>query len=129
MKKELDYFGRALEHPEHPFVVVLGGAKVKDKIQLINNLLDKVDEMIIGGGMAFTFLKKIHNLNIGGSLFDEEGYKIVDEILQKAKQKNVKIHLPVDFICGDKTDATANVKLFDLKTGIPDGWIGLDAGA
>ncbi len=71
MKKELDYFGRALEHPEHPFVVVLGGAKVKDKIQLINNLLDKVDEMIIGGGMAFTFLKKIHNLNIGGSLFDE----------------------------------------------------------
>jgi len=91
-------------------------------------MLDKVDEMIIGGGMAFTFLKKMHGINIGSSLFDEEGYKIVDEILAKAKAKNVKIHLPVDFVAGDKLDATSNVKLFDLKTGIPEGWWGLDAG-
>lgn len=67
----------------------MGGAKVKDKIQLIKNMLDKVDEMIIGGGMAFTFLKKMHGINIGNSLFDEEGYKIIDELLQKAKEKNV----------------------------------------
>jgi len=70
-------------------------------------MLDKVDEMIIGGGMAFTFLKKIHGINIGNSLFDEDGYKIVDEILAKAKANNVKIHLPVDFVCGDKLDATS----------------------
>jgi len=63
-------------------------------------MLDRVDEMIIGGGMAFTFIKKIHGINIGKSLFDEEGYKIIDEILTKAKEKGVKIHLPIDFICG-----------------------------
>ena len=74
LKKELDYFGKALESPNRPFLVVLGGAKVKDKIQLIDNLIDKVDEMIIGGGMAFTFLKKMHNIEIGKSLFDEEGF-------------------------------------------------------
>lgn len=70
MQKELNFFAKALENPERPFLVVLGGAKVKDKIQLILNMIDKVDEMIIGGGMAFTFLKKIHGLNIGSSLFD-----------------------------------------------------------
>ena len=63
-------------------------------------MLDRVDEMIIGGGMAFTFIKKIHGINIGKSLFDEEGFKIIDEILTKAKAKGVNIHLPVDFICG-----------------------------
>lgn len=72
MAKELHYFAKALESPQRPFLVILGGAKVKDKIQLINNLLDKVDEMIICGGMAFTFLKLIDNINIGKSLFDEE---------------------------------------------------------
>lgn len=85
LKKELDYFSKALESPTRPFLVVLGGAKVKDKIQLIESMLDKVDEMIIGGGMAFTFLKKIHGIDIGNSLFDEEGYKIVDSLLEKAK--------------------------------------------
>ncbi|CAD8097588.1 unnamed protein product [Paramecium primaurelia] len=128
MKKELDYFAKALETPQRPFLVILGGAKVADKIQLIKSMLDKVDEMIIGGGMAFTFLKKIHNVPIGKSLFDEEGYKIVDEILTKAKEKNVKIHLPVDFICGTGLDASSPVALYDLKSGIPDGWLGLDAG-
>jgi len=79
------------------------------------SMIDKVDEMIIGGGMAFTFLKKLHGINIGSSLFDEEGYKIVDDIMAKAKDKGVKIHLPVDFICGDKPDPAASVKHFDLK--------------
>lgn len=128
LKKELDYFGKALENPNRPFLVVLGGAKVKDKIQLIDNLIDKVDEMIIGGGMAFTFLKRMHNINIGKSLFDEEGYKIVDGVIEKAKQKGVKIHLPIDFVCGDSLDNNANTKVCDLSTGVPDGWWGLDAG-
>ncbi|KAM3143557.1 hypothetical protein pb186bvf_004319 [Paramecium bursaria] len=128
MKRELEYFAKALETPQRPFLVVLGGAKVKDKIQLILNLLDKVDEMIIGGGMAFTFLKKLHNLPIGNSLFDEEGFKIVDEIFTKAKAKGVKIHLPIDFVSGTKLDSASPVQLNDLKTGIPDGWLGLDAG-
>lgn len=74
MKKELEYFSKVTENPERPFLVILGGAKVKDKIQLIDSMLEKVDEMIIGGGMAFTFLKKIHGINIGNSLFDEDGY-------------------------------------------------------
>ncbi|EGR30128.1 phosphoglycerate kinase, putative [Ichthyophthirius multifiliis] len=128
LKKELDYFGKALENPNRPFLVILGGAKVKDKIQLIDNLIDKVDEMIIGGGMAFTFLKRMHNINIGKSLFDEEGYKIVDKLIQKAKDKGVKLHLPVDFLCGNALDNNADTKVFDLKSGIPDGWWGLDAG-
>lgn len=128
MKKELEYFSKALESPVRPFLVVLGGAKVKDKIQLINSMIDKVDEMIIGGGMAFTFLKRIHNIDIGNSLFDEEGYKIVDELIEKAKLKGVKIHLPIDFLCGDSLEATANTRVFDITTGIPTGWIGLDAG-
>lgn len=78
-------------------------------------MIDKVDEMIIGGGMAFTFLKKIHGINIGSSLFDQEGYEIVDQIIEKAKKKGVKIHLPVDFLCGDKLDNTAQVELRTLK--------------
>jgi phosphoglycerate kinase len=126
MKKELDYFAKALEHPKKPFLVILGGAKVKDKIQLINNLLDRVDEMIIGGGMAFTFLKVARGINIGKSIFDEEGAKIVPEILKKAQEKGVKIHLPLDYLCGDKLDATSNDKLFEGN--IPDGWMGLDCG-
>lgn len=70
-------------------------------------MIDKVDEMIIGGGMAFTFLKKIHGINIGSSLFDKDGYEIVDELLAKAKKAGVKIHLPVDFVCGDKLDESS----------------------
>lgn len=84
--------------------------------------------MIIGGGMAFTFLKRIHNLNIGNSLFDQAGYELVDELLAKAKERNVKIHLPVDFVCGTKLDASSPVAVHDLASGIPDGWLGLDAG-
>lgn len=116
MKKELESFAKVIEQPQRPYLVILGGAKVKDKIQLIKNMLSKVDEMIIGGGMAFTFLKKIHNINIGNSLFDEEGYKIVDEILAEAKAKNVKIHLPVDFVCGNQLSDQSEVREYDLKT-------------
>ncbi|VDK53946.1 unnamed protein product [Anisakis simplex] len=128
MKKELDYFAKALESPVRPFLAILGGAKVADKIQLIRNLLDKVDEMIIGGGMAYTFLKVIHSISIGKSLFDEEGAKIVNELMEKAKSKNVKIHLPVDFVVGDKFAEDASFKVSDLKSGIEADWMGLDIG-
>jgi phosphoglycerate kinase len=128
LKKELDYFAKALETPERPFLVILGGAKVADKIQLIKTMLDKVNEMIIGGGMAFTFLKKLHNIPIGKSLFDKDGYEQVDDIMRLAKEKGVKIILPVDFLCGNKFDNTSDTAVHDLKSGIPDGWLGLDAG-
>ncbi|EFO22286.1 phosphoglycerate kinase [Loa loa] len=128
MKKELDYFAKALDNPVPPFLAILGGAKVADKIQLIRNLLDKVNEMIIGGGMAYTFLKVINNINIGKSLFDTEGAKIVHELMDKAKNKGVKIHLPIDFVIADDFKEDAQFKTADLKSGIPDGWMGLDIG-
>ncbi|XP_011297657.1 phosphoglycerate kinase [Fopius arisanus] len=128
MKKELDYFAKALDNPEKPFLAILGGAKVADKIQLINNLLDKVNEMIIGGGMAYTFLKVTKGMKIGNSLFDEEGSKIVNDLLEKAKKNNVQIHLPVDFVTADKFAEDAAVGAADIESGIPDGWMGLDVG-
>jgi len=128
LKKELEYFSKALEKPERPFLAILGGAKVKDKIQLIDNLLDKVNLMIIGGGMAFTFLKVLNNLEIGNSLFDEDGAKIVHQIMEKAKKNNVKIFLPSDFVTGDKFAEDANVQNIKKGEGIPEGTMGLDIG-
>lgn len=128
LKKELDYFGKALEDPESPFLVIVGGSKVSSKINLINNLLDKVDEMIIGGGMAFTFMKKIYNMKIGQSLFDEKGFLAVEEIMKKAKKKGVQIHLPLDWVCADRIDKFARTTRFDKEQGISDEWMGLDAG-
>jgi phosphoglycerate kinase len=115
MKKELEYFAKALEAPARPFLSILGGAKVKDKIQLINNLLDKVDEMIIGGGMAYTFKKVISDMKIGKSIFDKDGAEIVPQILAKAKEKGVKIHLPVDFVIADDFNKDANVSKFYFR--------------
>ncbi|XP_046283285.1 phosphoglycerate kinase 1-like [Marmota monax] len=128
MKKELEYFAKALENPERPFLAILGGAKVADKIQLIKNMLDKVNQMIIGGGMAFTFLKVLHNMEIGASLFEEQGAKIVKEIMAKAEKNGVKITFPVDFITADKFDEHANTGSATVESGIPDGWMGLDCG-
>ncbi|XP_022214946.1 phosphoglycerate kinase [Drosophila obscura] len=128
LNKELKYFSQALDKPPNPFLAILGGAKVADKIQLIENLLDKVNEMIIGGGMAFTFLKVLNNMKIGGSLFDEEGSKIVQNLVDKAKKNNVKLHLPVDFVCGDKFAENAAVSEATVESGIPDGHMGLDVG-
>uniref|UniRef100_A0A8C9GA03 Phosphoglycerate kinase n=1 Tax=Piliocolobus tephrosceles TaxID=591936 RepID=A0A8C9GA03_9PRIM len=116
MKKELEYFSKALENPQRPVLAILGGAKVSDKIQLIKNLLDKVDKMIIGGGMAYTFKHVLNNMKIGNSLFDE------------AKNKNVQIILPVDFKIADKFDNNANTKIVTDQEGIEDNWMGLDAG-
>ncbi|XP_022255760.1 phosphoglycerate kinase-like [Limulus polyphemus] len=128
LKKELTYFAKALESPERPFLAILGGAKVKDKIQLIENMLDKVDEMIIGGGMAFTFLKQLYGMEIGNSLYDEEGAGIVGKLMEKAQKNGVQIHLPVDFVIADKFDEAAATKIATLDSGIPAGWMGLDCG-
>ncbi|CAF1111249.1 unnamed protein product [Rotaria sordida] len=127
MKKELDYFGKVLENPERPFLAILGGAKVSDKIQLIENLLDKVNGLIIGGGMAFTFLKVKDNMKIGKSLFDNEGSKSIQKILEKAKSKNVEIHLPVDFIVANDIKSK-DTKEATKENGIDDDYLGLDIG-
>jgi phosphoglycerate kinase len=128
MKKELDAFSAVLDNPKRPLLAILGGAKVADKIQLINNLLDKADKIIIGGGMAFTFKKVVNNLAIGASLYDEEGAKIVPELIEKAKKNGKEIILPVDYVIADKFAADAAVKATDDSAGIPDGWMGLDVG-
>jgi len=126
--KELGAFAKVLDSPARPLTAILGGAKVSDKIQLIKNMLDKVNIMIIGGGMAFTFLKVLHDLNIGTSLYDEEGAKIVQEIMDSAKAKGVEIVLPVDFVCSSKFGEDGEIKAATLSSGIPDGFMGLDCG-
>jgi len=128
LAKELTYFAKAICNPERPFLAILGGAKVADKIQLIENMLDKVDEMIVGGGMAFTFRKVMDNMAIGSSLYDEEGAKIVPNLVEKAKAKNVKLHFPVDFVTADKFAADAAVGAATVEEGIKEGWMGLDCG-
>ncbi|XP_057314243.1 probable phosphoglycerate kinase [Hydractinia symbiolongicarpus] len=128
MEKELKYFEKVLENPDRPFLAILGGAKVADKIQLINNILDKVNELIIGGGMAFTFLKVLNNMEIGASLYDEEGSKIIKELMETAKSKGVKIHLPTDFVCGSKFSNDAETCVATVKDGIRAGYMGLDVG-
>src|SRR6478609_2138449 len=128
MQKELNAFAAVLDNPKRPVLAILGGAKVADKIPLIRNLLDKANEIIIGGGMAYTFKKVLSGMPIGTSLFDEEGAKIVADLVAKAKEKGVKIHLPVDFVSGDKFDANAQTRAVDDKEGIPKDWIGLDVG-
>ena len=128
LTKELQYFGKALENPTRPFLAILGGAKVADKIQLIDNLLDKVDSIIIGGGMAFTFKKVLENAEIGDSIFDKAGAEIVPKLMEKAKAKGVEVVLPVDFVIADAFSADANTKIVSDKEGIPAGWQGLDNG-
>jgi phosphoglycerate kinase len=128
MEAELKAFAAVLDHPKRPLLAILGGAKIADKIPLINNLLEKADEIIIGGGMAFTFKKELEGMAIGSSLYDAEGAKIAKELFAKAAAKGVKITLPVDFVLADKFDANANTKVVSDKEGIPAGWMGLDAG-
>ncbi|MDR2580227.1 MAG: phosphoglycerate kinase [Fibromonadaceae bacterium] len=128
MKKELDAFAAVLDNPKRPVLAILGGAKVADKIQLINNLLDKADKIIIGGGMAFTFKKVMDNIAIGSSLFDAEGAKIVPELIEKAKKNGKEIILPVDYVAASKFAADANTAPADDASGIPEGWLGLDVG-
>jgi phosphoglycerate kinase len=128
MQAELEAFAKVVDAPARPLLAILGGAKIADKIPLINNLIDKANAIIIGGGMAFTFKKVLENVEIGSSLFDPEGAKIVAELAAKAKAKGVKLVLPVDYVAADKFAADAQTKVVDDKSGIPAGWLGLDVG-
>ncbi|KAF5355237.1 hypothetical protein D9758_005999 [Tetrapyrgos nigripes] len=128
VKKELEFFAKALEKPERPFLAILGGAKVSDKILLIENMLDKVDSLIICGGMSFTFKKTLENVKIGASLFDEPGSQKVQGLVDKAKKNNVKLVFPVDSVTADKFDKDAKARNATDAEGIPDGWLGLDVG-
>ena len=124
--KELDIMGKALENPERPFVAILGGKKVSDKIVVINNLLEKVDTLIIGGAMAFTFYKAM-GLEIGKSLLEEEKVELAKSLMEKAQAKGVKLLLPVDTIVADKFGEDANTKNVP-RDQIPADWEGLDIG-
>jgi len=126
MEAELVAFAKVIENPVRPLLAILGGAKIADKIPLINNLIDKANVIIIGGGMAFTFKKVVEGRSIGTSLFDPEGAKIVTELVAKAKAKGVKLVFPIDFVAADKFAPDAATQI--VGEDIPDGWMGLDAG-
>jgi phosphoglycerate kinase len=128
MEAELKAFAAVIASPRRPLLAILGGAKISDKIPLIRNLIEKADEIIIGGGMAFTFKKVMNGMEIGESLFDPEGAKIVGELVEKARARGVAIILPVDYVCADRFDANAATRPADDSTGIPKGWMALDAG-
>lgn len=126
MQKEIETMGKALEAPERPFVAILGGAKVADKIGVIRNLLEKVDTLIVGGGMAYTFFKA-QGYEIGQSLLDAESLDLARELMQTARENNVKFLLPVDIIVADRFAADAQHKVVEA-TAIPADWQGLDIG-
>ena len=124
--KELDVMGKALTNPVRPFVAILGGAKVKDKIGVITNLIDKVDALLIGGGMAYTFIKA-QGGEVGNSLLDEERIGLAKELMDKAAAKGVKLILPVDNVIGDAFDNDCHQQVVESGK-IPEGWEGLDIG-
>lgn len=126
LKKEIEFLSNRINSCEKPFTAIVGGSKVSDKIKLLKNLMQKIDHLIIGGGMAFTFLKKKNNIKIGNSLFDKEGYDMIDDIYDFAEKNNVKIYLPIDIIIADNFSNDANFKT--IENDIPDGWMGLDIG-
>ena len=126
IEKELKFLGEALENPERPFVAILGGSKVSDKIGVIENLLEKVDTLIIGGGMAYTFFKA-QGYNVGDSLCEEDKCDLALEIMEKAKEKKVKFLLPIDNKIGKEFKPDTESKTVK-STEIPDGWEGLDIG-
>ncbi len=128
LEAELKAFDAVLRAPRRPLLAILGGAKIADKIPLIRNLIEKADEIIIGGGMAYTFRKVCDGMEIGNSLFDKEGALIVRELLDKAAARGVRVTLPVDFVCGDKFSPDASTRPADMASGIPAGWEGMDAG-
>ncbi len=126
IEKELRYLGNAVESPERPFVAILGGAKISGKIDVIENLLDKVDALLIGGGMSYTFLKA-QDIPIGNSLLEEDKISLAKEVLEKAKAKNVALHLPFDHVIASEVSENAEIKTTE-DVSIPDGWIGVDIG-
>jgi phosphoglycerate kinase len=127
MQRELTYLGKALEHPEEPFVAILGGAKVSDKIGVIQHLMAKVDAIIIGGGMAYTFLKA-QGEQIGKSLVEEDKVDLARQLLQEAKARKLKFLLPVDHVISDKIDANATLQTVSAGQPIPANMMALDIG-
>ncbi|MEG2259675.1 MAG: phosphoglycerate kinase, partial [Oscillospiraceae bacterium] len=126
IQKELDVMGKALNDPKRPFVAILGGAKVSDKIGVINNLIDKVDTLIIGGGMAYTFFVAM-GYSVGTSLLEADKVELAKEMMAKAKNKGINFLIPIDNVIADKFDANANSQIVNSDS-IPDGWMGLDIG-
>lgn len=125
IKKELEFLGTIAENPEHPFCAIVGGAKVKDKIKVISRLLDKADDILIGGGMAYTFLK-VKGHQIGNSILDDEHLDLVKNLYQQASELNKTIHTPVDHIVADDFNNNAQIKSVGID--IPDGFMGMDIG-
>jgi phosphoglycerate kinase len=126
MKKELNYFTRAMENPARPLVAIIGGGKVSNKLGALENLIKKVDKMIVGGGMAFTFLKAI-GYNVGKSLVEEKLVDTALRILDIAKKRDVKFYLPVDCVVADRFESKAKTKITTVQE-IPKDWMGLDIG-
>ncbi len=126
MEKELDVLGKALSEPERPFTAIIGGAKVKDKIGVIEHLLDKVDNILIGGGLSYTFSKAQGN-DIGKSLVEEDKIELAKSFIDKAKEKGVSFHLPVDAVVAEEFSKDANTKVVRIDQ-IPSDWMGLDIG-
>ncbi|MDQ0225333.1 phosphoglycerate kinase [Metabacillus niabensis] len=126
MEKELEVLGKALSNPERPFTAIIGGAKVKDKIGVIQNLLDKVDNLIIGGGLAYTFIKSLGH-DVGKSLLEEDKIDLAKSFLEQAKEKGVNFYMPVDVVVADDFSNDANIKVVPVDS-IPNDWEGLDAG-
>lgn len=126
LAKEIDAIEKVMATGEKPVLAILGGAKVSSKITIIENILDKVDDLIIGGGMTYTFIKA-QGGKVGDSICEDDKMDLAMEILEKAKQKNVNVHIPVDVLAADDFDANANTQIVDVDK-IPDGWQGLDAG-
>ncbi len=126
MQKELDVLGKALSNPEHPFTAIIGGAKVKDKIGVIESLLEKVDHLIIGGGLSFTFIKA-QGHDIGKSLLEEDKIQLAKSFIEKAKAKGVQLHMPVDAVVANEFSQDAETQIVDVDA-IPADWMGLDIG-
>jgi phosphoglycerate kinase len=127
MQKELEYLGKATTNPEKPFVAIIGGAKVSDKIDVIRNLLTKVDALLIGGAMAYTFLKA-QGKQVGKSLVEEDKLDLAKELLAEAQKKNVRLLLPYDHVIAEKIDASAKTSIVSTDQGIPANQMGLDIG-
>lgn len=126
MEKELDVLGKALSNPERPFTAIIGGAKVKDKIGVIENLLDKVDNLIIGGGLSFTFVKA-QGYEIGKSLLEEDKIELARNFIEKAKEKGVNFYMPIDAVVAKELSPEAEAKVVDIDQ-IPEDYMGLDIG-
>lgn len=126
LAKEIESINKVLSNSEKPVTAILGGSKVSSKITVIENILDKVNHLIIGGGMTFTFVKALGG-KIGNSICEDDKIDLAIDILKQAKEKGVQIHLPIDVVGADSFSNDANTKVFDVNN-IPDGWQGLDAG-